>query len=354
MLYVPSDVRIRLGRWGVGDAVLIERLTTRQRWTANRAVAAVLLTFSGGRTRGQGAESAAEVLATKQDHVQWQIGRLTEIGLLRTAAPIPGPLAEQWREHGWIAAYDHHLATWDFPLVDYTAGGRQVDRTRMEGYRADAPDPGPLAHGYCAELPTAFDLSDAVGIELSAPLTAVLHNTEASASLDAGTLRALLAQTFCFTETQPEWKIRRTSPSGGARYPAEGYVITQGVDDMSDGVWHVDAARCRLVRVPGSVSAAWTKANLEGLHLAPFVPQAFVIVTAVFARNMYRYREPRTFRTVFMDVGHLLGTLEMVASGLGVRSFIHHAINESEVEGMLKISPLREGVIAGAAIAGRP
>lgn len=76
------------------------------------------------------------------------------------------------------------------------------------------------------------------------------------------------------------------------------------------------------------MSPDWTKAHLEGLYLAPFTPQALIVVTAVFARNMYRYREPRTFRTVFMDVGHLLGTFEMVASALGVRSFIHHAMNE--------------------------
>jgi hypothetical protein len=44
----------------------------------------------------------------------------------------------------------------------------------------------------------------------------------------------------------------------------------------------------------------------------------------------------------------------MVASALGLRSFVHHAINEMEVERMLTISPFKEGVIAGAAVAGRP
>ena len=87
--------------------------------------------------------------------------------------------------------------------------------------------------------------------------------------------------------------------------------------------------------------------------MAPFTPQALVVVTAVFGRNMYRYREPRTFRTVFMDTGHLLGTFEMVASALGLQSFIHHAINEEAVERMLGLAALQEGVIGGAAVAGR-
>ncbi|MGH3943025.1 MAG: SagB/ThcOx family dehydrogenase [Pseudonocardiaceae bacterium] len=353
MLFVPSDVRLRLGRWGVGDAVLIERLTTRQRWTASPAVTAILVAFSGGRTRHQGAECAADALGVSQDELLRQIDILNEIGLLATTASDPDPLADQWRTHGWIAAYDHHLATWGFPLVDYTVDGWKVDQARIKGYRNKDPDPGPLAHDYCAELPTSLDLAESAQAGLTAPLTTVLHNTEVSGHLDGGKLCVLLAKTFCFTPTRAG-KIRRTSPSGGARHPAEGYVITRGVSRISDGVWHVDAARSRLVRVPGAVDLDWTRVNLEGLHLAPFIPQAFVVVTSVFARNMYRYREPRTFRTVLMDVGHLLGTFEMVASALGLRSFVHHAINEIEVERMLSISPLKEGAIAGAAVAGCP
>jgi len=351
---VPSDVRLRLGRWGVGDAVLIERLATRQRWTASCAVAAILVTFSGGRTRRRGAESASEALGISQDAVLRQIDMLAEVGLLAPAASDPDPLADQWRRHGWIAAYDHHLATWNFPLVDYSADGWKMDQARMGSYRDREPDPGPLTHDYCAGLSTSFDLAEAVGVDLAVPLTRVLHSTEASSCLDLKRLCVLLAKTFCFTGMWVEGKARRTSPSGGARHPAEGYVITHGVSGISDGIWHVDAARCRLVRVPGTVSPNWTKRCLEGLYLAPFTPQALVIITAVFTRNMYRYREPRTFRTVFMDAGHLLGTFEMVASALGVQSFVHHALNDMEIEYMLKISPWKEGVIAGVAVAGRP
>ncbi|MGH3802821.1 MAG: hypothetical protein ACRDTD_22385 [Pseudonocardiaceae bacterium] len=222
MLFVPSDVRLRLGRWGVGDAVLIERLATRQRWTASRAIAATLTAFSGGRTRRQGADSAAEALGVSRDELLRQIDVLEEIGLLATVASDPDPLADQWRRHGWIAAYDHHMTTWDFPLVDYTADGRKVDQARMESYRNSEPDPGPLAHDYCAGLPTSLNLAEAAQIDLAAPLTTVLHNTKASAPLNSRRLCILLAKTFCFTAKQGAGKTRRTSPSGGARHPAEG------------------------------------------------------------------------------------------------------------------------------------
>ncbi len=149
--------------------------------TASRAVAATLVAFSGGRTRRQGAESAVDALGVSQDELLRQIDILEEIGLLVTVASDPDPLADQWRRHGWIAAYDHHLTTWDFPLVDYTADGRKVDHARMESYRNSGLDSGPLAHDYCAGLPTTLDLAEAARIDLAAPLKTVLHNTEASA-----------------------------------------------------------------------------------------------------------------------------------------------------------------------------
>lgn len=140
-LFLQSDVRLRLGRWGIGDGVLIERLTTRQRWTVSSAVAAILVAFSGGRNRREGVESVAGALCVSQEEISRQIDLLTEIDLLVTAPPEPDSLAVHWRRHGWTAAYDHHLATWDFPLVDYAADGRKVDQARMDRYRDNEPDP---------------------------------------------------------------------------------------------------------------------------------------------------------------------------------------------------------------------
>jgi hypothetical protein len=180
-LFVPSDVRVRLGRWGVGDAVLIERLTTRQRWTANSAVAATLVTFTGGRTVREGAEAVAKALGVGQDEVLRQIDVLRRIGLLATVENGADDMADRWCRHGWVAAYDYHLATWGFPLVDYTAEGWETDRVRMASYRGMEPDPGPLAHDYCAALPTSWDLAEELRADSPAPLTTVLHNTEATA-----------------------------------------------------------------------------------------------------------------------------------------------------------------------------
>jgi hypothetical protein len=92
---------------------------------------------------------------------------------------------------------------------------------------------------------------------------------------------------------------------------------------------------------------------MSGPFLAPFEPEAVLVITSVFTRNMYRYREPRTFRTVFLDAGHLIATADATAGSLGISTFFHHAVNDREVERELGISYLTEGVLAAIALAGR-
>lgn len=351
-LYLAADVRVRLGPWGVGDKILVERLTTRQRWIVNQPTAAVAVAFSGGRNRRQATKFLRQTLGVNTEQIDRQIDALTNAGLLTTTPPAADPLADHWSRHGWAAAYDHHLATYDFPLVDYSLNGWKTDHDRMALYRQSMPDPGPLHHDNCATWPPVLELDAALHEDIPVPITQGLLGTSELQPLTIDKLAILLAKTFCFTDKRSGRKARRTSPSGGARHPAEGYVITSKIDGLPDGVYHIDSANALLRRVSGPVSREWALANLEGLFMAPFEPQVLVVVTAVFFRNMYRYREPRTFRTVFMDVGHLLGTLEILASSLGLQSFIHHAINEAENERVLKLSALRESVIAGAAMAG--
>jgi len=90
--------------------------------------------------------------------------------------------------------------------------------------------------------------------------------------------------------------------------------------------------------------------NLEGLYRASFKIKAVVILTSVFERNMFRYREPRTFRTIFLDAGHVAATVEIASRSLGINAYVQHGINDAWVENLLGLDSLREGVILGIAL----
>jgi hypothetical protein len=71
-----------------------------------------------------------------------------------------------------------------------------------------------------------------------------------------------------------------------------------------------------------------------------------IVLTSVFERNMYRYREPRTFRTIHMDVGHILATIEMLSQEFRIKTRIHLNFNEDAILQQIGTSMLEEGVMA--------
>jgi hypothetical protein len=70
-----------------------------------------------------------------------------------------------------------------------------------------------------------------------------------------------------------------------------------------------------------------------------------IVLTSVFERNMYRYREPRTFRTFHMDVGHILATIEMLGQEFHFKTRIHFNFNEDAILQQIGASLLDAGVM---------
>ena len=136
--------------------------------------------------------------------------------------------------------------------------------------------------------------------------------------------------------------IRRTSPSGGSRHPTEGYFLTGALQGIEQGFYHIQtdppALRC-------------LDACNDDLRASVSQKQSFpilgtIILTTVFERNMYRYREPRTFRTVHMDIGHNLASIEALGGALGLKTTIQLRVNEEVILKSIGASKLDEGVIA--------
>jgi SagB-type dehydrogenase family enzyme len=130
--------------------------------------------------------------------------------------------------------------------------------------------------------------------------------------------------------------LRKTSPSGGSRHPTEFYVIASGIPGLSDGAYQIAPVDGVLDSVD-SVStppAEWL--DLLGLA-APARAWALILYSSLFERNRYRYREPRTFRTVHMDVGHLMTTCEFIGRANGWRVQQVQHLNGSAVAAHLGV-----------------
>ena len=342
-------------RWSVHN------LLRRTSYELGAAACQTLVAFSGGRTAPAVADELSERLGQSRDEVLDAAARLIELGLLTPEDHADHCFADQiqrsWDERGWSAAGEHHLATWNFPYLDYSEKHQDMDR--MDEYLAEEPDldrckPAP-SEAMRIPLPTAPDAVNALEVSLDVAWS----GAAAGRALALETAGTILSATFGVLRRRAAYRkdreaeyLRKTSPSGGARHPTEGYLIAMSVDDLDPGLYHYAVAEHSLARIGAPLSSAVVERIFPGPMRAPFRVDALVVMTTVFARNMYRYREPRTYRSLMMDVGHMQETLSIISSGCGVLSHDEHDIDLAEAERVLSLRPFREGVICATALGG--
>ena len=285
-------------------------------------------------------------------------------------------LMRNWSQYGWSAAADYHIETFDYPAVSYRDGAT-VDAALMEGYRSEEPDtartkkydrvlreiPIPTAAEALKSLDVPFDV---FWHEYSRP-NSIIDPTVSSRLFDPQTrvtlkhLTLLCGAVFGCLRTRrlgdPSIQaplIRKIYPSGGSRHPTELYVFPVAVHGMDPGVYHFSLETNSLDLIGPALSIDQLEQVFPGPFRArkdlDFEPSVLMLFTSVFERNMYRYREPRTFRTLFMEVGHASATLGIVATALGLASYTHHAIDDELAESLVGINGLIEGSLYGAAI----
>ncbi|MEV7351026.1 hypothetical protein AB0N48_19150 [Micromonospora chalcea] len=237
---------------------------------------------------------------------------------------------ESWAENGWRAASRYHARTYGYPFEFYEADGNSAeDVRRMVAYNAQQPDVD-RARPRLHDQEKVYALPDPAPELFLATASAATNLAVAAQPLDYDRLASLLSlltrpirqARMPFAESAN--LLRKTSPSGGSRHPTEFSVVTHAVGGIDDGVYQVATVDGALDRMDHLDASSRDLADLSGIA-DDNRPYALIFFNSYFARNRYRYREPRTFRTVHMDVGHLMGTAEYLsrANGWAVRHAQH-------------------------------
>ena len=148
----------------------------------------------------------------------------------------------------------------------------------------------------------------------------------------------------------------KTSPSGGARHPGEVYLMALRVDGLKRGIYHYQAKDNCLARLPGRATPGMASAYCADQSYFAKAAALF-IMTAVFARTMWKYGRARAYRVVLLETGHLCQTFCLTATRLGLAPFCTAALKDSLIEKDLGLDGISESVlyIAGVGlVAGRP
>jgi SagB-type dehydrogenase family enzyme len=132
----------------------------------------------------------------------------------------------------------------------------------------------------------------------------------------------------------------RASPSAGALYPIETYLVASRVEEIPPGLYHYNVREAQLILLrEGHFGPELSQAGLgqEMLEEAACV----FLWTAIVGRSKWKYRE-RAYRYIYMDVGHIGHALYLAATALDLGCCTVGAFFDDEVDHLVGVDGKQE------------
>jgi SagB-type dehydrogenase family enzyme len=135
--------------------------------------------------------------------------------------------------------------------------------------------------------------------------------------------------------------LLKNHPSGGARHPIECYVT------MNGATYHYLVREHALERIESHAGPLLA-------HMFPGSTRAaFVTLTAIPARVMWRYREPSSFAVMMLDAGHAAETLRIACAIEGLQCELKTSVDTAALSASLGLDCFEEMALVAAAIGER-
>ena len=135
----------------------------------------------------------------------------------------------------------------------------------------------------------------------------------------------------------------RSTPSAGALYPMEVYVVVNNIEGISRGIYHYNVRQHALELIKeGDFRRQITDAGLEQEMLGK--AGATFVLSAIFDRARYKYGD-RAFRYVYIEAGHISQNIYLQAESLGLGSVCVGAFFDEKVNGLIGVDGEKEAVV---------
>jgi SagB-type dehydrogenase family enzyme len=132
----------------------------------------------------------------------------------------------------------------------------------------------------------------------------------------------------------------RATPSAGALYPIETYIIVNRVEEISPGIYHYNVKETKLFPLKeGDFGSNLCHAGLDQEMLEEAA--CVFIWTAIVERSKWKYRE-RAYRYIYMDVGHIGQNLYLAATALNLGCCTVGAFFDEEVDRLIEVDGKEE------------
>jgi len=144
----------------------------------------------------------------------------------------------------------------------------------------------------------------------------------------------------------------RTTPSAGALYPIETYLIIHRVEGLNPGVYHFDVEGYAL---EGLKEGFFGREIAEAALYQQMTSSAATVFvwTAVIGRSTPKYGE-RAFRYIYLDAGHIAQNLYLAAAALNLGCCTIGAFYDDKVNRLIGVDGKEETTVYLATIGRKP
>jgi len=145
--------------------------------------------------------------------------------------------------------------------------------------------------------------------------------------------------------------LLRASPSAGACYPIEIYLVINNVTNLEQGLYYYHPVDHSLIllKIGQFQENIWKETyQLDFIKEAP----AYLIFSNIFARNSWKYLV-RAFRYSLQDSGYIMQNLNLAAASLGLAVNLLGDFNDLNLNALLNFN-ISEEVILSLAAVGTP
>jgi SagB-type dehydrogenase family enzyme len=316
--------------WWNRDGPVIRNLESGVTLAGDSLAVEVLASFDRPRNAGEGESS----------RIRGKVRLLRRLGFLV-------PEAEARRKRSRIAAWKgnvasalHHSASKDLRYVPQGQAAERFVRERL------SPGRPALSKRYRSAARVVLPPPSHPAADLDSALLSRRTVREfARLPVPLADFAAVVGGTFGSTGTHDAGLFGRlmtkTSPSAGSLHPIECYVLAWNVQGLTPGLYHFDVGSGdlrRLRRGRFRAQAVRAASGQAWVGRAAFL----CILTAVVGRSLWKYRDEVTYRTLFLDAGHLAQTFCLLATSRGLGAFTTAAMQDSFIEKLLGIDGAKE------------
>ncbi len=137
--------------------------------------------------------------------------------------------------------------------------------------------------------------------------------------------------------------LLRTSPSAGALYPVETYLLVNNVESVAGGVYHYNIIQNSLELITAADLAKELTAAALGQRMVADSAVTF-IWTGIPGRSKWKYHE-RAYRYIYLDAGHIGQNLYLAATALGMGCCTIGAFFDEEVNSIIGVDGKQETAV---------